>query len=380
MLLPLTLFVLCLALAFGASCVVADDSPRSAFDEPGRAARRSAGLIYPLEDRPTPQCHASTIAQSTDGGLVASWFGGAEEGDEDVGIWVSRRIDGKWARPVEVATGAEGESRDHPCWNPVLFQPTQGPLMLFYKVGPTPRSWWGVQMTSDDGGATWGHRRRLGKDAAVGHLVGPVKNKPIERDDGSILCPSSTEHDGWRVHFEITDDLGATWRVIGPIHDGAQFDAIQPSILDYGDGRLQVLCRTRQSVLGQAWSENGGDAWSKISAMELPNPSAGVDAVTLQDGRQLLVYNHTSRAKGFPRKRNMLNVAFSRDGRQWHAALVLELDQGEYSYPSVIQATDGRVHVTYTWRRQSVKHVVIDPAKLRGAPIVDGAWPIREAR
>jgi predicted neuraminidase len=44
--------------------------------------------------------------------------------------------------------------------------------------------------------------------------------------------------------------------------------------------------------------------------------------------------------------------------------VTLEDEPGEYSYPAVIQATDGRVHVTYTWRRERIVHVVLDPAKL----------------
>jgi predicted neuraminidase len=205
-----------------------------------------------------------------------------------------------------------------------------------------------------------------------------VKNKPIQLADGSILCPSSTEHAGWRVHFEVTRDLGQTWRVIGPIHDASRFHAIQPSILTYGDGRMQIVCRTKQSVIGQAWSEDGGKSWSAVTATSLPNPNAGLDAVTLADGRLLLVYNHTTRGGGFPSGRNMLNVAVSKDGKAWHAALVLERDRGEFSYPAVIQASDGLVHITYTWQRQSVKHVVVDPAELTLTPIVDGKWPAGE--
>jgi predicted neuraminidase len=101
----------------------------------------------------------------------------------------------------------------------------------------------------------------------------------------------------------------------------------------------------------------------------LPNPNSGTDAVTLRDGRQLLVYNHTGQG------RSPLNVAISRDGRNWEAALVLESEPAEYSYPAVIQTSDALVHVTYTWRRQRIKHVTIDPAKLTSAPIRDLAWP-----
>ena len=93
--------------------------------------------------------------------------------------------------------------------------------------------------------------------------------------------------------------------------------------------------------------------------LSLPNPNSGIDAVTLQDGRQLLVFNNT------PRGRTPLNVALSRDGVEWKVVLTLEDQPGEYSYPAVIQAADGRVHITYTYRRQSIKHVVLDPSKLR---------------
>jgi len=55
--------------------------------------------------------------------------------------------------------------------------------------------------------------------------------------------------------------------------------------------------------------------------------------------------------------------------------LVLEDQPGEYSYPAVIESADGLVHITYTWKRQRVKHVVVDPEKLKTLPIVDGKWP-----
>lgn len=369
---PMPFYASLLFCLFVVGAAFADPFPVA---KPGSGGYVSGEMIYELEGRQTPQCHASTIVEAAGGTLVASWFGGKHEKNFDVGIWVSRRVDGQWIRPVEVADGSEGEDQEYPCWNPVLFQPKSGPLMLFYKVGPSPSKWWGMLMTSEDGGKTWANRKKLGTDEAVGNLIGPVKNKPVELADGTILCPSSTEHDGWRVHFERTTDLGKTWTVIGPINDASRFDAIQPSILTHKDGSLQILCRTRQSVVAQSCSTDGGKTWSEITATELPNPNAGTDAVILADGRQLLVYNHTTRGLVFPAGRTMLNVAISKDGVCWNAALVLERDAGEYSYPAVIQTSDGLVHITYTWRRQSVKHVVIDPTKLREVPIIDGRWP-----
>lgn len=337
--------------------------------QPGEGACVSAELIYSLDDRPTPECHASTIAE-TPSGLVAAWFAGTHERHRDVGIRVARHDGSAWSESVEVADGVQADGQRHPCWNPVLFQPRSGPLMLFYKVGPSPSMWWGMLMTSQDDGRTWSQPWKLGEDNGLGaknpHLAGPVKNKPIQLDDGSILCPSSSEHQGWRVHFERTADLGKTWELIGPINDASKFDAIQPSILQYADGRLQVICRTRQNVLAQSWSADSGKTWSRMTAVDLPNPNSGTDAVTLQDGRQLLVYNHTVRKAGL-NGRQMLNVAMSQDGQEWKPVLTLENEGNEagYSYPAVIQASDGKVHTTYTWRRISVKHVVLDPEKLR---------------
>ncbi|TWT97698.1 hypothetical protein Pla108_18500 [Botrimarina colliarenosi] len=325
-------------------------------------------------DAPYPSCHASTLAE-TDDGVVAAWFGGTHERHPDVGIWVARCVEGVWQAPVEVANGVvEGERE--PTWNPVLFQPSSGPLLLFYKVGPTPQSWWGMLTTSADGGRTWSTPRRLPDG-----VIGPVKNKPIELANGDLLCPSSTEDHGWRVHFERTNDLGKTWRVGDPVNDPDAIRAIQPSLLRHGDRRLQAIGRTQKSGLFQVWSEDLGRTWGEMTTTGLPNPNSGTDAVTLADGRQLLVYNHSTRDHGPHPKtkgRSPLNVSVSDDGVAWEAALVLENDYEHpagYAYPAVIQTSDGLVHITYTWRREQIKHVVIDPDRLTTRPIVDAQWP-----
>ncbi len=325
-------------------------------------------LIYPLDGKPTPECHASTLVEVEDG-IIAAWFGGTGEKHFDVGIWLSMNLDGSWSKPVEVVDGYQNDTLRYPCWNPVLFQPKNGPLMLFYKVGPDPRQWWGMLTTSENNGRTWSKPVKLGENDKVGQLLGPVKNKPIQLENGIIICPSSSEIvvDGdtkWKVHFELTKDLGKTWEVVGPINDGVEFDAIQPSILTYPNGKMQVLCRTREQVVSQSWSEDSGKTWSKMSSTRLPNPNSGTDAVTLADGRQLVIYNHTTRAGGFPRGRNLLNLAISNDGKNWNPVMTLERQEGEYSYPAIIQASDGLVHITYTYQRKSVKYVVIDPARL----------------
>jgi predicted neuraminidase len=319
-----------------------------------------------FETAPFPSCHASTIAETKDG-LVAAWFGGTAERNPDVCIWVSRCVGGSWTAPVQVADGVVSPTNRYPTWNPVLFQPKTGPLMLFYKVGPSPSAWWGMMMTSDDAGKTWSKPHRLPDG-----VLGPIKNKPVQLPNGDIVAPSSTEDDGWRVHFERTSDLGKTWQTTLPLNDGKEIGAIQPAILFHKNGKLQAIGRTKQARIFEVWSEDSGKTWGRMALTSLPNPNSGIDAVTLRDGRQLLVYNHNPNPKG----RSPLNVAVSKDGREWQAALTLESEPGEqFSYPAVIQTSDGLVHITYTWKRERIKHAVIDPQKLELRPIVDGVWP-----
>ncbi|MEO6811541.1 MAG: exo-alpha-sialidase [Isosphaeraceae bacterium] len=305
-----------------------------------------------FEHAPFNSCHASTIAE-TPKGLVAAWFGGSDEGNSDVSIWVSRQRDGQWSAPVEVANGSQEGGKRQPCWNPVLYQSPGGPLLLFIKVGPSPRAWWGMVMTSLDNGQTWTAPRRLPEG-----ILGPIKNKPVLLADGTLLSPSSTEDQGWRAHLERTNDLGQTWTKSDPINDSKTWALIQPTILNHPDGVLQVLCRSRQGQIVESWSKDGGKTWDAPKATTLPNPNSGIDAVTLKDGRHVLIYNHTSK------DRSPLNVAISDDGRTWKAGPTLESEPGEYSYPGVIQAADGRVHVIYTWKRKKIKHVILDPKAL----------------
>jgi predicted neuraminidase len=323
---------------------------------------------------PYPQIHATTIVE-TPTGLVSGWFGGTHEKNPDVCIWVSRLVDGKWTESVETANGVQADGTRHPTWNPVLFQPREGPLMLFYKVGPHPEQWWGELKTSTDGGKSWSAARKLPEG-----ILGPIKNKPLQLENGDILCPSSNEtHEKpgkWFVHFERSSDLGQTWQKIGPVHDGVTIQAIQPSILFLGGDKLLALGRSRMNKVFEVRSDDGGKTWGEMTLGTLPNNNSGTDAVTLADGTHLIIYNHIGGTPGkWGGKRTPLNLAASKDAQTWNAALVLESDPGEYSYPAIIQTKDSLVHITYTWKRQKVKHVVIDPAKLVLNPITDGQWP-----
>lgn len=339
--------ILCVAMTF----LLFATSACHAEDLKAQAGYELDEFIY--EQAPFPQCHASTIEQTTDGTLITAWFGGTREKNPDVGIWVSRHVGGKWSVPVEVANGVISQEKRHPTWNPVLFQQAKGPLILFFKVGPSPEDWWGEYITSTDAGLTWSKAVRLPDG-----ILGPIKNKPIALADGSILSGSSSEHDGWRVHIERSSDQGKTWSATQALNTKEEMGVIQPSIVRFGES-LQMLCRSQQGKVATATSTDNGATWSKFSLTNLPNPNSGLDAVTLADGRALLVYNHT------PRGRSPLNVAVSADGKEWKQVVTLEDQPGEYSYPAVIQTRDGKVHITYTWQRKRVKHVVLDPTALK---------------
>jgi alpha-L-rhamnosidase len=333
-------------------------------------------FIY--ESAPFPSAHASTIVETPDG-LVAAWFGGTAERNPDVGIWVSRHDGGRWSAPVEVASGVQPDGTRHPCWNPVLFQPPAGPLVLFYKVGPSPRAWWGMARASSDGGRTWSEAAKLPDG-----ILGPIRAKPVLLPDGTLLAGSSTEHAGWVVHMERfkgdtqlfrgdrTKKLSVpmtiesladpkSWQKSGPLNDPKEFGAIQPTILVHSPARLQILTRSQQQVITEAWSEDGGRTWGRMTATPLANPSAGIDAVRLRDGRFALVYNPTARG------RERLEIAISTDGKAWTRGVELENSPGEYSYPAMIQTRDGLIHVTYTWQRRRIRHAVIDPKLMPGS-------------
>jgi len=312
-----------------------------------------AQFIY--ESAPFPSCHASTIVETAPGTFMAAWFGGTDEGAPDVAIWMAR-YEGSWSDVQKVA-----EEKGQPCWNPVLFKErASGEVQLYYKAGPSPERWSGYYRRSSDGGRSFADSYIL-----PAGLLGPIKNKPVQLKDGTILSPTSVEsYRTWSCWVERSTDRGRSWTRHGPIyHQENPYGVIQPTILTRGDGSLWMLMRSRG--IGQvcrAESRDGGLTWSRAAAVEsLPNPNAGIDAVTLADGRHLLVHNPTHRG------RTPLILSMSSDeGATWKLVKTLEDAPGEYSYPAIIQAGDDAIHITYTWRRQRIKHHVYGLSELEG--------------
>ena len=311
-------------------------------------------FIY--ESAPFPECHASTIVE-TPAGLVAAWFGGTREGHKDVNIYTSTYSNGSWSTPQLAADGFVDEKTRYACYNPVLFLAADGELLLFYKIGPRVVDWTGWMKRSSDYGKTWGKAERLPDG-----ILGPIRNQPYLAD-GLLICPSSTERDGWKVHFEFTKDNGRTWTKGPDLNDGKPISGIQPAVLRHGQKTLQALTRSQNRTINETWSYDNGRTWSPLVQTEMPNNNSGIDAITLKDGRHLLVYNNVKPPESVKEGwggRSPLNVAVSKDGKNWEPLVILENEPGvEFSYPFVIQTSDGLIHITYTWKRKKVKHVVL---------------------
>ncbi|MHC1479816.1 sialidase family protein [Frateuria aurantia] len=320
----------------------------------------SPGDTFISADPPTKASHASTLVQTRNGTVLAAWFGGTAERAPDVQIWLSRRTSTGWTPPVALASGLQADGKRYPTWNPVLFQPRQSDLQLYYKVGPDPQHWWGMVMHSSDDGRHWSTPVRL-----PAGILGPIRNPPVQLADGSILSPSSTEDGAWHVHMERSVDGGMHWTREPDLDAIGKIEAIQPTLVVLGPQRVLALGRTRQNKVFESTSVDGGLHWTPMRLLELANPNSAVDAIRLRDGRLWMLANPTHAGPQWWDGRGRLDIFESRDGLHWHSIKTLENTPGaEFSYPCLIQTRDGTVLASYTWKRQKIRLWTLDPTRL----------------
>ena len=257
----------------------------------------------------------------------------------------------------------------------MLFHTKDGRLWLYYKFGPSPSTWTAARKYTVDEGKTWSPAEHL-----PAGLIGPVRAKPLVLPDGTIVSGSSTEaYHSWAAGIERSIDNGKTWTRTGPIvppADGIKPGAgdetagnpshmpgpqesnqttgiIQPSVVSLEGTHLRFYARSTASIsrITVADSFDNGVTWTGARPMALPNPNSGIDAVALKDGRVVLVFNNTTKG------RTPLNLAVSEDGEHFTVFDTLEDAPGEYSYPAIIQGSNGDLYITYTWDRKSIRFV-----------------------
>jgi predicted neuraminidase len=347
---------------FRAWCVVAAvcsvmgaasaDDPYEPF-ELGEKVREAGGRLDFIfgEDRPFPQCHASTVVEIAPGKILSAWFAGTAEKNDDVGIWMARFEDGKWSKPYRLA-----KVDDTPHWNPTLFKDEKGKIHLFFKIGKEIPYWQTYRMHSDDG-ETWTKPKQLVKGDKGGR--GPVRSKPIILSDGAWLAPCSTELRGWNSFVDRSEDGGRTWvrtenfdRKTNKLKGKG---SIQPTLWESSPGNVHALVRTSAGKIWRTDSSDGGKTWAPLVETDLPNNNSGIDVLRLEDGRLLLVYNPVGENWG---ARTPLDLAVSKDnGATWRTIAHLEHDpdpESEFSYPAIVRSADGII-ITYTYQRERVR-------------------------
>ena len=316
-----------------------------------------------------PSAHVSSVCELPGGRLGAAWYAGTREGARDVAVYFATRqpgLGGAWSAPRALVTRSTAAQETFrfvkKIGNPVLFAGANGNLCLLY-VSVGFGGWSGSSLNakqSFDGGKTWSASQRLGLSPFF-NVSELVKNGPAPLADGGWVVPIYHETLGkfaellW-LHLRPSGVEAEKSRPFG----GRK--AFQPALVTLDARRALLLCRAAGSVrrVFQSATEDAGRHWTAAQPIELPNPDSGLDALRLQDGRLLLAFNDAAAG------RETLRLAVSGDeGRSWRRLATLAQERrAEFSYPFLLQTSDKLVHLTYTWKRRGIKHVVFNLAWL----------------
>ncbi len=299
-----------------------------------------------------PAHHCSTICEAANGDLLCLWYGGSYESADDQAIFLARKRpdDKRWSTPQVLLQNAVA-----PPGNGVIFRDTTERLWIVWcrMEGTRPMRRGGgwdrcrlFARTSTDQGVTWSEDRPMFDE----ELWCVPRNPPIVLADKTLLLPvEGLQGKVEGSHFLRLPSDTSTWQRAGFTDGGSQ-----PAVVQRCDNSILALLRHARHIT-QVESSDGGLTWNRAVDTPLENPDSGITMTRLTNGHLVLVYNDSQTS------RTPLSITRSIDeGRTWEKPLRLESNPGEYSYPSIIQSTDGRLHLTYTYRRYAIKHVELN--------------------
>jgi predicted neuraminidase len=319
----------------------------------------------------TPQVHAATAAEISEGKLRAFWYGGIREGHEGVAIYSSvyEPKTTHWSLETLVfdrkSTQTDVRRYIKMLGNPVAFRKEEREVWLFY-VSVSVGGWSGSAINlaiSRDEGVTWGPAKRLIASPFL-NLSTLVKGPPLLLESGRVALPAYHEFIG--VFGEILE-LDNEGNVVGKTRLSRGASSLQPVIVPSSAssaiGLMRYAGNPPKRILAIR-TEDGGQRWTQPWKTNLSNPNAAVAGVRLDDGSLMVVFNDSEN------DRSNLSLALSKeDGESWRTIHQFERDPSgalEYSYPYLIRSSRGDYHLLYTWHRTHIKHVRFNQAWLEG--------------
>ncbi len=328
--------------------------PPYAGQNPFGAIRFSSTLVFDAVPGAAVH-HCSTIAEASNGDMLCLWYGGSYESAEDQALFLARMTKGgcSWGAVDRLIWNVE-----YPPGNAVIFRGSGDRLWIIWgrmeSTRPLRRGggWDACRLMvrySDDNGVTWSD------DTEIADSFGWLPRNPsLTLNDGTLALPVSGSCDGKSGSaLLVLNTATAAWERLGLISAGSQ-----PTVIQRNDGSLLAYMRNQPRLL-QSESSDNGQTWTAPVRSAHKNPGAGAAMLKLRSGRIVLVYNDSET------ERSPLCVIQSYDdGKTWQDRRILEADDGEYSYPFITQAADDTIHVTYTYRRYSIKHTAFNDAWL----------------
>lgn len=317
------------------------------------------------------QMHAPTIIEGNPGELLLTFYAGTKvlnpDNKEvtDCNIWISRlsQDENSWSAPVVIASSQEIKAGTPvPCLDPVLCKTSTGKIHLFYKVGTSTENWTGYVKSSHDNGATWSTPRCLAPYGATG----PHRCKPVELEDGSLIFAATRGSWNFRASCSERTNVDLTqWQISELICRQNLNEVIQQPAIFRTGGNLRMLFRVRNLAnIYTSVLSNKDQKWTEPSPTMLAGCDSSLDVVTLINGTTLLAYNDI---EGSKRYRLVLMKSKDEETEEWEQIKVIaESDNQDdvFCYPSMIQDSNGLVHLVYVKNYQEICYEIFDEEEL----------------